>query len=351
MEIVEFSSSAMSNVCQIHPIECDPKQNELAEHYIQYGATTIADFPDDPRFGCMGNFQIATNGMPTTGEAVGELWVTYDVELRKPQLSSTTVSTAEYHLGGALDATSTTFVATKETWSGFPTVPGGAVPFTYHFTGSTPTSTAIHIVCKEGATGSYMFSLNGAGSGFDVASPPITPGPGVLATNIFATNAEESAAYVGYASSSGSQCLVAALTFTAADQEVALGMATGEAGTISYWDLVITKYNPGLATARPRALTSLDKKLAERDERLERLEKLLLGKQKQEEWEAGAAAAALPVVPRVTPASIWKISPTDTRLVQSLQRRAVTEAPFVGPVPRAPPGLSTESSTSGSNKK
>jgi len=351
MEIVEFSSSAMSNVCQIHPIECDPKQNVLAEHYIQYGATSIADFPDDPRFGCMGNFQVATNGMPTTGEAVGELWVTYDVELRKPQLAAGGSGPAEYHLGGTLNEEHA-FTATKETWGGFP-LAGAASPFKYEFSGSADDTTSVHIQCLSGngSVGSYIVSLNVAGTDMATTGVAVTLGPGVTSTNLFASDSTESGAYGATATNAGatSQVTIAAITFTEPGQTFALGIGT--AADTTFWDLVITKYNPGFASTRARAKTSLDKKLEERDQRLERLEKLLLGQQKQVEWEAGAAAAALPILPRVTPASIWKISPTDTRLVNSLQRRAVVEAPLVGPLPRVSPGLSTDGSTSGSNKK
>jgi len=346
MEIVEFSSSAMSNVCQIHPIECDPKQNVLAEHYIQYGATTIADFPDDPRFGCMGNFQIATNGMPTTGEAVGELWVTYDVELRKPQLSPTTIATAEYHLGGALDRNSTTFTATKETWSGFPLVAGAAVPFTYTFSGSTATTTAVTLHPVAGAVGSYIFSVNMAGTDLETSVFPVTPGPGVLGTNLFAGGAEASAtgAYSAYNTSA---VTVAAYTFSAAAQSLSFGIACGGTGTIGHWDIVVTKYNPGLAATRPRALTSLDKKLAERDERLERLEQLLKGQLKQQEWECGAAASSAAAA-----SSVWRVNPTDETLLRQLRRQTIRGAePFEVTRPEPPGGATETGSRSGSTKK
>lgn len=84
MEVSEFSTSAAPFRSQIHPIECDPKQNVMKALFIQPG-NNISAYPDDPRFSAMGNFQIATSGMQATS-VIGELWVSYHVRLSKPQL-------------------------------------------------------------------------------------------------------------------------------------------------------------------------------------------------------------------------------------------------------------------------
>lgn len=84
MEITDFATSSAPCVSQIHPIECDPGQNVMKNLFIQTG-NNIANYPDDPRFSAMGNFQVATVGMQSPS-TVGELWVSYHVRLYKPQL-------------------------------------------------------------------------------------------------------------------------------------------------------------------------------------------------------------------------------------------------------------------------
>lgn len=84
MEVSEFATSAAPFRSQIHPIECDPKQNVMKALFIQPG-NNVSAYPDDPRFSAMGNFQIATSGMQAVS-VIGELWVSYHVRLSKPQL-------------------------------------------------------------------------------------------------------------------------------------------------------------------------------------------------------------------------------------------------------------------------
>lgn len=84
MEISDFATSSAPCENQIHPVECDPRQNVLRQLFIQTG-TTISQYPDDARFSALGNFQIATSGMQAVS-TIGELWVSYHVRLHKPQL-------------------------------------------------------------------------------------------------------------------------------------------------------------------------------------------------------------------------------------------------------------------------
>lgn len=86
MEVSEFSTSSAPCNDQIHPIECDPKQNVMRQMFIQSG-NTVASYPDDARFSAMGNFQLATSGMQGVS-TIGELWVSYHVRLLKPQLET-----------------------------------------------------------------------------------------------------------------------------------------------------------------------------------------------------------------------------------------------------------------------
>lgn len=67
-------------------VECARNQTVLNELYVRNG-----DVPSgqDQRFYDLGTFQIATMGMQGTNVNVGELWVCYQISLRKPKLFST----------------------------------------------------------------------------------------------------------------------------------------------------------------------------------------------------------------------------------------------------------------------
>jgi hypothetical protein len=86
MEITDFATSVAPCYSAIHPIECDPRENVMRKMFVQSGLTAISQYPDDPRFSLPGNFQIATVGMQTAGQTIGEVWLSYDVVLSKPQL-------------------------------------------------------------------------------------------------------------------------------------------------------------------------------------------------------------------------------------------------------------------------
>ncbi|QMW68953.1 capsid protein [Crucivirus-483] len=87
MENYEFCTSAPPTKSFVHAVEVSRSQNPLNVNYIRTGAPTDADF--DLRMYDIGKFEVATNGnqVPALGTAntIGELWVTYDVELIKPK--------------------------------------------------------------------------------------------------------------------------------------------------------------------------------------------------------------------------------------------------------------------------
>ncbi len=83
-----------------HPIECDPKENPFQIHYVrQHGLTST----DEPLLYDMARTFVCTQGMQSTN-AVGDLWMTYEVELYKPIVTSQ-VTGASYSAGIAQSAT------------------------------------------------------------------------------------------------------------------------------------------------------------------------------------------------------------------------------------------------------
>lgn len=84
MENSEFAVSIKPSVGAIHPIECDMKQTPINKMYVRSAPLQGADL----RFTDLANFYIATVGLQGTSVNVGELWVSYEIEMMKPILAS-----------------------------------------------------------------------------------------------------------------------------------------------------------------------------------------------------------------------------------------------------------------------
>lgn len=87
MENYEFAQSSKPSVSMCHPIECARSQSVLTELYVRTNDQVIVD--QDIKMYDFGKFQIASQGIPCTGQALslGEVWVTYQVKLLKPRIS------------------------------------------------------------------------------------------------------------------------------------------------------------------------------------------------------------------------------------------------------------------------
>lgn len=148
-----FASSKKPSCSFIHPIECDTKQSPMRLQYIR-----VASYPSDadPRMYDLGKTQIATEGMQAATGSVGELWVTYEVELYKQQLAATAISdlfnlglvTASLKLGqsATLSNYGSTLGGTIQsgTTYAFPTyVTSGWYQFTYFILGTSATIGAL----------------------------------------------------------------------------------------------------------------------------------------------------------------------------------------------------------------
>lgn len=67
----------------IHGIECDDEKNVLPSYYVRVGAVPSGQ---DIKTYDVGLYQIATEGMPVNDQLQGQLWVSYQIVLRKPKL-------------------------------------------------------------------------------------------------------------------------------------------------------------------------------------------------------------------------------------------------------------------------
>lgn len=80
-----FTCSGTPSKNLLHPVECDPESLPTKNLYIRHSDDT-AD--RDLRFMDLGRFAIATQGMQAANINLGELWVSYDIQLFKAQPSA-----------------------------------------------------------------------------------------------------------------------------------------------------------------------------------------------------------------------------------------------------------------------
>jgi hypothetical protein len=80
MEAYQYCTSCAPSLSMIHPIECDPMQNSVSELYVDSSM-------GDPRLEYLGTTYVATVGQQAAS-IIGELWVSYEIDLIRPKLFS-----------------------------------------------------------------------------------------------------------------------------------------------------------------------------------------------------------------------------------------------------------------------
>jgi hypothetical protein len=77
-----FSASAKPSISFLAPLECDPSIHPKGGYFLD---TVVEANAKDQRFSSVGILNLATDGISlTAGSALGQLWVTYDIELLNP---------------------------------------------------------------------------------------------------------------------------------------------------------------------------------------------------------------------------------------------------------------------------
>lgn len=109
MENSQYAVSAKPSCTQIHTIECAPNETAQKMLYVRSaGSSTTTS--QDARFFDLGSFQLATVGLPgSAGEVLGELWVSYDVSLYKPEIPNTEVLSGKVLSAGTVNKTTALF--------------------------------------------------------------------------------------------------------------------------------------------------------------------------------------------------------------------------------------------------
>lgn len=91
MDNHEFTTSSKPQVSFLHGWECDPQKS--GPTLLQTGSSTAAGTPRDVSTYTFGILNVATTGMPAAGNPIGELWISYEVELFKPIEATPAVTT------------------------------------------------------------------------------------------------------------------------------------------------------------------------------------------------------------------------------------------------------------------
>lgn len=91
LDAYEYSVSTRADTSILHPIECDPKLNDREVYFVDSSQFAAGG---DLRMTNMGNFYLCVAGQQSAN-TIGELWVTYDVELLKPRMQTNAAGAAE----------------------------------------------------------------------------------------------------------------------------------------------------------------------------------------------------------------------------------------------------------------
>lgn len=163
MENQEYVSVTKPSCSVLHPVECAPKSSPVEVYYVRTGPLqkNSEGCCDDIHLYDLGNFQLATVGMQGVN-TIGELWVSYDIELLKPKLpraDGDQIQSARFLLDYANVSASRPF-GTAAPVTKFNNIPTLTVnPYDGEFTGQiqiqTPTPDAVYM-----ATLTYQSNTN-----------------------------------------------------------------------------------------------------------------------------------------------------------------------------------------------
>lgn len=135
MQNYEYGTSCKPSVDMIHVVECAKRHNPLATMYVR--TEPLGNTPADIRMYDLGNFQIATGGMQSTGNTVGQLWCSYEIEFEKPRINPDPIVGGAHWTGGDL-STFTPSLPFGNTGTKLTPVQGSSIPM--YLAGSTAPS-------------------------------------------------------------------------------------------------------------------------------------------------------------------------------------------------------------------
>lgn len=222
MEAYQFSTSSTSCTSFMHPIECAPAENVLSTQYIRTGNVPTGQ---DARFYDLGLFQIATVGQQAA-VTIGELWVSYDVELRKPRLTTPSMVAASDHWVNSL--------VYSNLWAAGAALTPGSSGITY-----VSSNTLLHF--NDPGLYLVLATLNNASA---VWSGLAVTGGSLVAMFAGDTNSSVSTALSGVAT------LAFTVNITATGGAGYVTFGPSAASGVNYYDVFVSPLPTGLTTVR-----------------------------------------------------------------------------------------------------
>lgn len=277
MENYDMAMSCKPAESMLHGVECSKRLNPLSELFVRQTAVPTGA---DARLYDLGKFQIATYGMQAANVNIGELWVTYEVELIKPKLGQQlgqnivvgrwNESSYVYNSDGSI-STSTAGAATATFPFGSTLTTSLRVPTS----GSTVNLSQYSVSGNNvyiAQPGSFMILYFGALGTAPTGAPSAptlggaaSPGPTIFPNNNYGMNFWLGAAptnaggqnYANYA-----QCNAFTITSSASPGNLATVQFTSAASSGSqYWSLIIIPIPSGLTSPVLSPLEEIIKRL------------------------------------------------------------------------------------------
>lgn len=246
----EYTTTAKPSVSFYHPLECSPKENSTDVRYIRKSNASVSG--QDERLDDFGIFQLSTNGLSATaGTQIGELWITYDLELLKAELP-------DVHAGTSfqVDGTSGSSVLNMSTVTQLN--PGNSLPVVVTF----PNTGQVKLQLPVGYNGNYLITIAaqivaptptawsiGAVSGSDITWLTMFPGSYVpnAATNINATGGANLVFVAAFST----------IATTAANNYINFNAGGTYTGAGGGWSYIITALDNDIAAKPPTELQKL----------------------------------------------------------------------------------------------
>jgi len=115
----QWTTSGRPSDSFLHPVECASNLTAYNHYFLRSGSVPSGD---EVRLYDMMYLTVATNGMPTAGTVIGELWATYEVEVFKPQLTGALLLNAKEYIQtfSGVDASNLVGTATSNYYSNIP---------------------------------------------------------------------------------------------------------------------------------------------------------------------------------------------------------------------------------------
>lgn len=85
MENYEWAVSCKPSCNLVHQVECAKSQNVVGEYFVRNAPVPTGQ---DQRLYDLGIMYAATQGMQSAGNSIGELWISYEIEFRKPRMNA-----------------------------------------------------------------------------------------------------------------------------------------------------------------------------------------------------------------------------------------------------------------------